>query len=59
MSHRSLRALALIAVTLAGTLAAKPAFACHLATGWCCVETGATYYCCYFSNNKLLAATCG
>jgi hypothetical protein len=59
MSHRSLRALALIAVTLAGTLAAKPAFACHLATGWCCVETGPTYYCCYFSANKLQPGSCG
>jgi hypothetical protein len=59
MSHKSLRALALMAVTLAGTLAAKPAFACHLATGWCCVETGATYWCCYYQNNVLIKTSCG
>jgi hypothetical protein len=59
MSNKSLRALALIAVTLAGTLAAKPAFACHLATGWCCVEDDEGYFCCYFDQDEIIEDSCG
>ena len=59
MSDRRMRALSLAIVAAAGVLAAKPAYACHLATGWCCVENGASYYCCYWENNSMKRETCG
>ncbi|HEX8696950.1 MAG TPA: hypothetical protein VF746_31310 [Longimicrobium sp.] len=60
MSHRRLRGLALAFVAAAGLLAATPAHACHLATGWCCVEMqGGGYYCCYFRNDVLDQSSCG
>lgn len=61
MSHRALRVLALSFLTAAGSMAVgvRPAFACHLATGWCCVESGSTYYCCYFSNDQIVEESCG
>lgn len=59
MSERRMRALSLAIVAAAGVLAAKPAYACHLATGWCCVESGAYYYCCYYENNTMKRGSCG
>jgi hypothetical protein len=59
MSDRGMRALSLVIVAAAGVLAARPAYACHLATGWCCIESGASYYCCYFENNQLRQGSCG
>ncbi len=62
MSPKLLRILSLLAVMAAGGLAfgATPAFACHQATGWCCVEGANGHpYCCYFDNNQVVEPTCG
>lgn len=37
-------------------IAASPLYACHQATGWCCVEGGHnphSGWCCYFENNEI------
>jgi hypothetical protein len=59
MSDKKLRGLSLMLVAAAGMLAAKPAYACHLATGWCCVEVGTEFYCCYYSGGKKVTDSCG
>jgi hypothetical protein len=62
MSHRALRTLSLLALMSAGALGlgVSPAFACHEATGWCCVEgSGGHPYCCYFQNDQLVKSSCG
>jgi hypothetical protein len=59
MSDRRMHALSLALVAAAGMLAAGPAYACHLATGWCCNEIGTDYYCCYWKNDVLQESTCG
>jgi hypothetical protein len=61
MSRSRLRLLACgFLVAGAASLYAKPAFACHEATGWCCVPTGGGHvYCCYFEDNQLQPETCG
>jgi uncharacterized protein (DUF697 family) len=52
MTNRKLQVLSLGLTLVAGTLfgGVKSAFACHEATGWCCVDQA----CCYFEDNKLL-----
>lgn len=46
------------ALTLAMVIFVKPSFACHQATGWCCLGGGHTgSFCCYFENNKLIDCT--
>ncbi len=61
MSHKTLRVLSLLFVMGAGTLAfgATPAFACHEATGWCCVggEDGHPF-CCYFEDDEIDEESC-
>lgn len=51
MLHRKLLTAAVGLFLAAGALMATPdaAFACHEATGWCCVN----HTCCYFENNVL------
>jgi hypothetical protein len=59
MSDRKTRSVTLLAVLGIGMVASAPAHACHLATGWCCIESGPNYYCCYYSNDQLQRNTCG
>lgn len=59
MSDKKLRGLSLMLVAAAGLLAAKPAYACHQATGWCCVHDDGGYFCCYFSDDQLVEESCG
>lgn len=53
MSNKKLQLLSLAFTLVAGSLFAgvQSAYACHEATGWCCVEHG----CCYFENNQIKA----
>jgi hypothetical protein len=61
MSQNALKTLSLLALLCAGALGgATPAFACHEATGWCCVEGSKGHpFCCYFDNDKLDESSCG
>jgi hypothetical protein len=62
MSQNALKTLSLLALMCAGALGVgvTPAFACHEATGWCCIEGDNGHpYCCYFQNDQLVKSSCG
>jgi hypothetical protein len=59
MFDQTLRSITLLTALGIGVVASVPAYACHLATGWCCLEDGPNYFCCYYSNDQLQKNTCG
>jgi hypothetical protein len=61
MSDRALQVLSIVALVLAGTLfvGVSPAYACHEATGWCCVDTsGGDTWCCHFQDDQIDGDSC-
>lgn len=65
MSRSTLRTViaALLFAFSGVALFVRPAFACHLPTGWCCLPQSSCPpghpWCCYFENNELVPGTCG